>query len=45
MVLAIIGIIFFLSNTFHILAGNIATFGGVVFFLLSGFTWAFWPKK
>jgi hypothetical protein len=45
MILAVIGIIFFLSNTFQILASNIAMFGGVVFLLLSGLTWAFWPKK
>lgn len=43
--LAAIGIIFFLSVTFQILASNIGMFGGVVFMMLSGLTWAFWPKK
>ena len=43
--LAAIGIIFYLSVTFHILSTNIGMFGGTVFVVLSGLTWAFWPKK
>jgi|CXWL01.1.fsa_nt_gi hypothetical protein len=43
--LAAIGIIFFLAGTFQILAENVSTFGGVVFIMLSGLTWAFWPKN
>ncbi len=43
--LAFIGVFFFLAITFDILAKNVGTFGGVVFFMLSGFVWAFWPKK
>jgi hypothetical protein len=43
--LAFIGIVFFLANTFGILAQNVSTFGGVVFIMLSGLTWAFWQKK
>ncbi len=43
--LAVIGIIFFLTVPFEILASNVGTFGGIVFFMLSGLTWAFWPNK
>jgi hypothetical protein len=43
--LAFIGVFFFLAIAFDILTKNVGTFGGVVFFMLSGFAWAFWPKK
>ena len=43
--LAVIGMIFFLAINFELLAPNVGKFGGAVFFMLSGLTWAFWPRK
>jgi len=43
--MAFIGVIFFLAIAFDVLAKNVGMFGGVAFFMLSGFAWAFWPKK
>jgi hypothetical protein len=42
--LTAIGIIFFLASAFHILQENIGLFGGVVFVMLGGLTWAVWPR-
>ena len=43
--LGVIAAIFYLAVTFNIIPNNIALFCGVVFSMLSGLTWAFWPKK
>lgn len=43
--LAVVGMIFFLALAFDLLAPNVGRFGGIVFFMLSGLTWAFWPRK
>jgi hypothetical protein len=43
--LAAIGIIFYFAGMYQILADNISNFGGIVFLMLSGLTWAFWPNK
>ena len=43
--LAVIGVFFFLAIAFDLLAKNVGTFGGIVCCMLSGLTWAFWPKK
>lgn len=43
--LAVVGLILFLAVNFELLAPNVGKFGGMVFFMLSGLTWAFWPRK
>ena len=42
--LAFVGVVCFLAISFDILADNIGTFVGIVFLMLSGLTWAFWPN-
>lgn len=41
MILAFIGVLFFLAMAFNLMPTNYALFGGVAFCMASGLTWAF----